>query len=686
MTRFIMLRARDVETERRRRERQALYETRRKHHYPKRTHRAPKAPGEFVMWDGESPKDAGYALFANSKGSFLCRPYLATEDMLELIYDTECAYPDTIHIGFGFNFDVSHILKDLPRRALTALHHTTRTIWKDSHDRSWQIEHIPHKWFRVKLGRVTAKIYDIHSFFASNYVGSLQQFDVGSSADMRELAREKARRGEFVWAEIDQIKHYQGIELRLGPELANRMRDALALASYVPRSWHGPGAVARMAFQRHCVYDKMAKCPPAVRTAARYAMIGGRFNQFLIGWMRSEVFEADINSAYPYYATMLPNLARGKWRHGKSYELGKFAVYHIRYEAKPNSFGVFPLPKRMENYGITWPHKVESWYWAPEAELVANDPDATFIESLVFDEVDESDRPFAFLAEYYDRRKKADARGDIIAYAFKIIINAIYGQLAQRAGWDKKKKQPPKTHQLEWAGFITSGCRAAVYKAAIACGDDLISINTDSIQALCPLSDIVDEGNALGQWKIKRYSDGVMWQAGIYFLREELGYDTDLGYGWNKAKTRGIPKGSYQPEDLITAMRRNEPLQMIRHSFIPYTLADNGQWNNLNTWVDEECIYEFGGHGFLRHRNVTTGRLAGKWCKAHCRGTIHRTGLLPMTAQFTDIWSIPHYLPWIDGPNDIKLEMDDLLAWDIAELDTDHEWMLEYQVRSGQHG
>jgi hypothetical protein len=679
-----LLRARDVEVERRKRERQKLYYQNYKSKYPKRNHHVSKAPGEFIMWDGESPRDAGYALFANSKGKFICRPYLSTRDCLQLIFETEREYPDAIHIGFGFNLDVSYILKDLPRRQLTALHHATRTTWEDGDGNVWQIEHIPHKWFKVKCGKVSAKIYDIHSFFASNYVGSLKQFSVGSVRDLSELAREKARRGAFIWDEIENIKHYQDIELRLGPELANRMREALALASYVPRSWHGPGAVARMAFQRHCVYEKMAKCPTEVRTAARYAFIGGRFNQFLIGWMQHEVYEADINSAYPYYATFLPNLAKGKWRRGKGYERNRFAVYHIRYEAKPNSFGVFPLPRRMENYGVTWPHRVEGWYWAPEAELVADDPDATFIESLVFDEEDETDRPFAFLAEYFDRRKKADARGDIIAYAFKIIINAIYGQLAQRAGWDRKNNKPPRTHQLEWAGYITSGCRAAVYRAAKACGDQLISINTDSIQALCPLDDIVNEGPGLGQWKIKRYADGVMWQAGIYYLRDDLGYEEDLGYGWDKAKTRGIPRGSYQPEDLITAMRENLPLTMTRHSFIPYSLADNGQWGKLNTWVDEDCVYEFGGTGYLNHRNITTGKLAGRYCRKWCTETVHRTALLPITcAGFPDddnMWSKPHYLPWVDGPNEDKIMMDDIMAWDINELNESNDWMLDYAI------
>ena len=671
-----MLNKASVEKGRRTRQREKLRIAEKRYRYPER--RVGNKPhGEFIFWDGESPKDAGYALFGNSEGEFICHPFLSTEECLQLIYQSECEHPSAIHIGFGFNLDVSYILKDLPKRQLTALHATGTTVWRD-----WQIQHIPHKWVRIKRGKVTAKIYDVRSFCAGAYVPSLAQFGVGSAAQLRMLAEEKARRSEFVWAEIEDIKKYWSLELALGPALGDAIRDRLGRASYVPRSWHGPGSVARMAFQRHCVYEKMARCPAEVRTAARYAFAGGRFNQILIGWMQQTVYEADINSAYPYYATMLPNLARGKWRRSRKYEPGKFGVYHIRYETKPRATGLYPLFKRMPNHtGVTWPHRVEGWYWAPEAELVKDDPDATFIEALIFDETDPADRPFAFLADYYRHRKDADKRGDPIGYTFKIIINAIYGQLAQRAGWDRKKKKPPKTHQLEWAGYITSGCRAAVYKAALACGDKLVSINTDSVQALCPVP--VEEGSALGQWKVSKYSDGVMWQAGIYFLRSELGYDPALGYGWHKAKTRGIPKGSYTPEDLIIAMDANEPLKLTKHNFIPYTLADNGRWEDLNTWADEECTYKFGGNGFRRHGHASdTGRLAGRWCKTHCKGgTIHRTGLLSVTNGVgTDIWCQPHYLPWVDGPDDIQDMMDDLLAWDIGTIDVDTEWMLEYKV------
>src|SRR6185312_5899163 len=108
--------------------------------------------------------------------------------------------------------------------------------------------------------------------------------------------------------------------------------------------------------------------------------------------------------------------------------------------------------------------------------------------------------------------------GDALELTYKLIINSIYGQLAQRTGWNRKDNTAPKSHQLEWAGYITSACRARVYEAATALGDKLISIDTDGIYAMAPVP--VLEGKKLGDWETAEYSEAIFWQSGIYALRK----------------------------------------------------------------------------------------------------------------------------------------------------------------------
>lgn len=616
-------------------EREAIRKARNRYRWAEDPRTAHHDAKRFVGWDGEGPRDAGYALFGNSDGDELCHPRLGTEECLQLLVSHKRDNPDTIDVWFGGDYDVSMILHDLPRRCMAALHAFTKTVWKD-----WEIEHVPHKWFRVRRGTITVTLFDIHSFFDSGYYDALDSWGIGSESERLAIAKGKAGRAEFLWIDIAEIREYFRLELRLMPPLCDRLREAFADAGYVPKSWHGPGALARMALSRHNVYAAMATTPDPVSRAARYAFAGGRFELKLAGHFNARIYNYDIHSAYPYFATFLPNLARGEWRRTLAYEPGKFAVYRIRYEASvPDSFRLYPLFRRLPNTGVAWPYRTTGWYWAPEAALVEGDPDATILEGWVFDEEDESDRPFLFLNDYYDHRRILKANGQAAEYTFKLLINAIYGQLAQRVGWNRRDKLPPRTHQLEWAGFITSACRAAIYRAGLAAGDKLISLDTDGIYSLAPL-DSLDLGPALGQWDVAEFDDGVFWQSGVYCLKR--------GDDWIKAKARGIPKGTYTAEDLLARVKTRESFKVYKNVFIGYGLADNGQWKKRNTWERTEHEYVFGGSGKRCH----LGRFGG--CNSQCDGDVHALGQIQfLYGPEGSPESEPHYLPWLDNEQEM---------------------------------
>jgi DNA polymerase type B, organellar and viral len=650
------------------RERDRLWHARERYRYPDKdsrpTHRSKEEQesvrnAPFIMWDGEGPRDAGYALFGNSAGYEICHPFLGTEECLELIMECEAENPNAIHFWFGGNYDVSMILADMSNRHFSALHANTRVVWKD-----WEIEHIPHKWLKVKHGQIQATIFDIRSYFAGGFLSALEDFKIGTEEEREHIRKGKAGRESFLWAEIRDIREYWLCELRLGVLLAEELRTVFTDAGYLPRSWHGPGALARMAIRRHHVYDAMANSPIDVRMATQYAFAGGRFELFKAGHVQSQIYNADINSAYPFYATGLPNLSRGRWVRGKDFQPGKFGVYHISYCAKPDAFRPYPLWRRMPNHMVIWPYRTEGWYWTPEAELVANDPDATFIEAWIFEEDDPTDRPFAWLEEYYYRRKKLKNAGSAAEYTLKLIINSVYGQLAQRAGWDRKTKTAPKSHQLEWAGYITSACRAAVYKVASAAGEKLISIDTDGVASLAPL-DIEPSrtGAALGQWELTEYQEGIFWQSGIYTLK--------TGEKWVKAKTRGIPKGTYEAEALLECLRTNEPLRLRKKMFVTYGLADNGRLSERNTWISVPHEFAMGGAGKRMHW--------GRACKHVCTGDIHKLGAdLMEQGPDGDCMSIRHHLPWQDPTDKLKAAMDDEMFFVLDQLDSDDAWVRDY--------
>lgn len=634
----------EKESDRKARNRYRWTDTRTTHHLERR----------FVGWDGEGPRDAGYALFGNSDGNEICHPFLSTRECLDLVIEHHQSNRDTINVWYGGDYDVSMILADLPQRNMLALSEYNKTVWEE-----YQIEHIPGKWFKIRHGEISVILYDICSFFDGGYADVLEKWKIGTVDEREAITAGKKRRADFVWADIESIRDYFRLELKLMSPLCDRLRNVFADAGYVPRSWHGPGALARIALKRHNVYAAMAECPQKVRNAARLAFAGGRFEDVLGGHFQMKVWNYDVHSAYPYFATFLPNLARGKWRHTRKFESEKFAVYKIRYQAsEPDAFRLYPLFRRLPQGGVAWPYRTTGWYWAPEAELVKDNPDAKIIEGWVFDEDDPTDRPFAWMLEYYNRRRRLQNNGSAAEYTFKLIINAVYGQLAQRVGWDKKNGRSPRTHQIEWAGYITSACRAAVYGAGIIAGDKLISIDTDGIYSLAPIESL-DIGGNLGQWECTEYDDGIFWQSGIYCLKKD-------GV-WSKAKTRGIPKGTYTPEDLLERVKTREPLELKKNKFIGYRQANNGQWDRRNTWVEDRPKIVFGGSGKRSH----LGRYGG--CNDRCMGGIHAFGALQCAyGPDGSPNSLPHYLPWLDNEKEM-MTAKELGYFTLSEEDPDSE-------------
>lgn len=623
----------------------------------------PNAERPFIAWDGEGPQDAGYALFGSSEGDEICHPFLGTRECLDLVLARETEVPEAIHIWFGSNYDVSMILRELPWRNLAALKNFTETVWE-----GYELQHVPHKWFQVRKDGITVKLFDIQPFFGGNYVSSLLAMGVGTDDEIAHLTSEKARRSKFLYSEICDIREYWRLELRLMPVLAGKLRTTFLDAGFNVRSWHGPGSLAHMAMRRHRVPDAMQESSADVRIAARYAFAGGRFEMFRGGHIERTIHNADIRSAYPAFARNLPDLARGTWRRGRYFEPGKFGVYHIRYKAPFDPLRPYPLYTRLRSGEVLWSNNTEGWYWAPEARTVWQDECATFLESYIFDEANEESRPFQWIEDYYHKRQRLKEMGSPLELTFKLIINSVYGQLAQRTGWDRKLRAAPKSHQLEWAGYITSACRARVYEIARRCAGSLVSIDTDGIYSSDSINGL-ESGTRLGEWDLTTYDEGVFFQSGIYALRKDG--------EWLKGKTRGIPKGKYSPDQLLAAVQASEPLRLVKHQFTGYGLALNGQRDKLNTWEEIPVEIVLGGQG-KRYHNTE------RWCRrnGHCADGVHE--FIPRPVRFSpgdSVMSYPHYLPWLDSDPVIeskKRVVKDLALFDANHLAEDEEWAEQY--------
>jgi hypothetical protein len=490
---------------------------------------------EWIAWDGEGTavdepiwygpfhadknrnilhdyvaKPQPYVLLGNSKEQNIKREEgLETYECLEFMLETKEEFPKSIFIGFSFNYDVNQILKDLPESCLWDLHETNHTFMG-----GYSIKWLPRKEFYVKHGRTHRSfvLYDVFGFFQSSFLTVCEKYLSKDDARLTIIREGKAARDSFSWDELDEfIVPYNMMELEMLCEVMDLFRADLHNTGIHPGKWHGPGAIANEALRQYGV-KPCRDIPEEVLDAAQYAYAGGRFEHFFMGRYDGPVYEADIHSAYPEAAAKLPDLQAGHWESVERFEPGTFGVWAVDYRqpAGYKSHQPQPLFCRAESGSISYPRKVSGWYWTPEAELVAD-----YVRTGWVFRPTSTSRPFAFVEQLYEQRRIFKSQGSSTERAIKLILNSLYGKLAQTVGG---KEGPPSHHQLEHAGYITSYTRAKIYKAMMQHPDKIIASETDAVFSMVPLD--LDYGEGLGQWELKEYDSIVYLQSGFYYATQ----------------------------------------------------------------------------------------------------------------------------------------------------------------------
>ena len=623
---------------------------------------------EFIGWDGEgynayvvAPNGDAWAshrymLFGCSSGPYITSIDLGTAECLELILQVERENPDAYNVGFAFEYDANMILRDLPWRMLAVLKITGKVRWN-----GYRIKHVPHKMFTVSKDGVSATIYDGFGFFHCKYIHALKKYGVGNADILGRIEQGKKRRGNFTYADMPEVIAYWKDEISLYPDLFNCVRNAAYRGGFYISKWHGPGALANYALAYNRVRSFMSHNVPAyVQAAIRLAYAGGRFQSWYCGWYEGPVYTLDKNSAYVQAIATLPNLARGKWERVDPStiktpdDIARFGLYHVIFDdldrnrdktrrARGYPDRPYPLFHRDKNGRLTWPSRVDGWFWSPEARLVAGNSHARFVEAFAFD--DDGTYPFRWVEDAYETRRKLQDPDnyDPAEKAYKWGLAALYGAFARRVGWDRIRRAAPKSHELAWAGYITSHCRAAIFDVAQWAYKEgaLISADTDGVTATVPFpASLVPEGigDGLGQWKQEEFDAILYWQNGIYWLR-----DGKTGK-WVDAKSRGVPHGIISIDDAVDALSRasfREPyapaqIRTTRTRFVGYRQALKGQHSEWRQWKTEPNVITFGGTGKGTH--------IPPFCRACKTGEgMHTITHLPPR----DMVSTEHKLPWL---------------------------------------
>lgn len=659
---------------------------------------------EFIAWDGEGWTEhvghedsaecrnrAGkckhhYYLFGNSAGQYVTGRSLGTVECFDIMLEAKRCSPDNLHISFSFKYDIDMILRDVAPAGMRYLMKNNRMKWK-----GYRLEVLPGKWFQVSRAGTSIRIYDLFSFFACSFVKALEKWNVGTAEERQRIADGKSLRGDFTLESLDTtVIPYWSAELRLLALLAERLRDVLYSANIRPVQWHGPGAVANFLFKSHKTQLTMPEyesIPEGVLDAGQFAYAGGRFEAFRIGMHDGPIYSADINSAYPYAMSMLPNMATGVWLHLDDMPdmcdlMGvRVGMFHVRYSYNDEwkqklVYEGFPGVGhyRYANSGtVHYRHKNPGvWIHLPEFKNMMEQYELGMFSSFTVMEawiyMDDGSSPFAWVLDIYQQRMEWKRAGNSAQLAAKLGINSLYGKLAQRVGGRDKK---PSWHNLEMAGHITSTCRAMLYNAAWRQYGDVVAFQTDGIYSTAPIENLPNGmGTQLGQWECDHYSGMLHLQSGVYWLRDTEGK-------WLRPKSRGVPQQHMDFDRAMEALTTGRPLTVEQTQFIRFGLANMRRegLRTWRTWQINEKEFSFGGE----NPNETNIANAGK--RIHVRQKcqqcqsgigyheqLHTLMLAPKgfprrNGQILE--SAAHHLPWrtIGQPVENKAVTDIMERW-----------------------
>ena len=418
------------------------------------------------------------------------------------------------------------------------------------------MEHRPsgdryEKWRRIV-------VRDTGRAFAGGLESVIESWNPDLSGSQREaIARGKAARAtHFVgWTPAD-LAEYSEAECVAHARVCRKLVDAIKDGAHVamrPSQLAGSGSVAAAALKhygapRRTDAHEDVVCDPL----AQMTYFGGMIEAPVVGLLSEDVGGADINSAYPSKMINIPCMraGHGAWvRSRGSAPAGEIGHVQVTWDVSRSSTSTPPFIVRRKSGAVAQPligRRV--WATLAEAQMAMKwfPGDVVAHQAYVWEPSCTCEPPLGFLAGLYDYRLSVKSSMELlepgspeweelscVEQAVKLIINSIYGKLAQ-----SKNGLGPYTN-LHFASYVTGATRAQVREKTWeieSAGGTVVYQHTDSV--LHVKHAVIDEGKGLGKWGAEKPSK--------QFLIIQPGLALSLT-GFGKKASRGVRLADFIP-------------------------------------------------------------------------------------------------------------------------------------------
>lgn len=454
----------------------------------------------FIAFDGESI-GSKYILLGDSLGNYLWNDTgLSTEECLVFLTH----YREGVRVFYGMRYDVNMIVSDLDKNQRTMFFKGVEVNYKD-----FKIQMIGNRIFKIRYKKRLYTYYDVIGFYQTSFINALQSVNI-SCDDI--ILWGKQARNTFDVSQREAIIKYNRRECELLVQMMKSLDEAFVSLNIKLRSWHGAGALADAVISKLSFVQKNLESYEALPTKLfESAFYGARIELLKLGYVES-VSVYDINSAYPYAISKLPDLT-GKWYHEKRMinDEDVIGIHEVEFDLRDWQWNENAirhcglLPYRAKDGYISMPRTGRGWYWTHEVKhairqckkwgLGAINVKQSFVTKYHITDWSK------IIPDFYHERRVYKRKNDGRQMPLKLFLNSCYGKFAQLVG-------KHRFHCGAWASFITSHCRTQLLQLTEHIPAlKIIGFATDSIVLTEPILDNF-VSSELGALEKKVYSDG----------------------------------------------------------------------------------------------------------------------------------------------------------------------------------
>ena len=476
-----------------------LYTKKKQNRDPAQSELRPIHALDTETWNGD------IFLMADSDGRYLDK--ITPESVMEWLFYKK--YEGSWCFFYNLSYDAEVILKLLGKE----LNRYKRTGKLEFKFGKYRMVYYPNKCLKITAGHHSVIFYDIAQFYHSGLVDAYQN-NIGELP--KQYLEIKTKRNEFsptyYRRNTNAVRQYCIDDCvktkKLSEHWIKLFDDAF---SFYPARWLSSGYLAEKVLINHEIdIPKFDSIPYEIQEMAYRSYYGGRFEILKRGFV-GEAYLYDINSAYPYAITQIPDLSKGNWIKRKTiHKDAKLGFFKIKANV-PDCKYVPPFPFRTKHDIIFPSGEFETYCTMTELQACESKSFYRILEGYQF--ITNSDiYPYReFIENLYQKRMELKQQNNPLQLPIKIILNSIYGKTGQSVNHKIGNLFNPVIF-----AFITGFCRAQLYdfvrKHDIE--KDIVFFATDSI---CTTKKLDVNSTKLGDFSFDNEADDVfVLQNGFY--------------------------------------------------------------------------------------------------------------------------------------------------------------------------